>query len=303
MLCLGGHPAAPQGEVHVIPEPGGQGDVPPPPELGDRPGDVGVVEVLQEVEAEHLAQADGHVGVAGEVIVDLEGVADGAQPGKGGGEVPRPLQQEGPVGHQGQLVGDEHLLPQSGDEPGAAGGEVVPGLLPVVDLVGHRLILDDGAGDELGEEGDVQPHLQGGALHMAPAPLHVQHVAQGLEGEEGDTDGQLNARDHKGSTQPIQNTQRKSKVFKYEQDTQIEQNRHQHRHFRTRAGGLAVGHPQAEAVIDHDGEHHHQHEPGLSPGVEHQGGQQQEDVLGLPPAPQKQIVDDEHSGQEQEQKD
>ena len=29
----------------------------------------------------------------------------------------------------------------------------------VVDLLGYRLILDDGSGDELGEEGDVKPHL------------------------------------------------------------------------------------------------------------------------------------------------
>ena len=42
---------------------------------------------------------------------------------------------EGPVGHHRHLVGDEHLLAQAGDEPGAAGGEVVPALLPVVDLV------------------------------------------------------------------------------------------------------------------------------------------------------------------------
>ena len=131
--------------------------MPPPPEFGDGPGDVGVIEVLQEVEAEHLAKADGHVGVAGEIVVDLQGVAQGAQPGEGGGQAV-PL-AKGPVGHHRQLVGEEHLLAQTHDKPAAPGGEVRPGLFAVVDLLGHRLILDDGAGDELGEEGDVKPHL------------------------------------------------------------------------------------------------------------------------------------------------
>ena len=34
------HPAAPQREVDIVPKPGGQGDMPPPPELGDAPGDI-----------------------------------------------------------------------------------------------------------------------------------------------------------------------------------------------------------------------------------------------------------------------
>ena len=61
-----------QRQVQVVPEPAGERDVPAPPELGDRPRDVRVVEVLQEVEAEHPCQADGHVRVAGEVEVDLQ---------------------------------------------------------------------------------------------------------------------------------------------------------------------------------------------------------------------------------------
>ena len=81
----------------------------------------------------NIFQADGHVGVAGEIVVDLQGVAQGAQPGEGGGQaVP---QAEGPVGHHGQLVGQEHLLAQAHDEPAAPGGEVRPGLFAVVDLL------------------------------------------------------------------------------------------------------------------------------------------------------------------------
>ena len=39
-------PASAQGDVHIVPEPGGQGDVPPPPELRHRTGEIGVVKII-----------------------------------------------------------------------------------------------------------------------------------------------------------------------------------------------------------------------------------------------------------------
>ena len=56
---------AAEGDIHILPEPAGQRHVPAPPELGDGPGDIGVVEVLGEIEAQHPAHADAHQGVAG----------------------------------------------------------------------------------------------------------------------------------------------------------------------------------------------------------------------------------------------
>ena len=62
---------AAQRDIHILAEPAGQGHVPAPPELGDGSGDIGVVEVCGEVEAQHLAHADAHEGVAGEIEVQL----------------------------------------------------------------------------------------------------------------------------------------------------------------------------------------------------------------------------------------
>ena len=176
--------------------------MPPPPQVGQRVGGKGIIEVLQEVKSKHPAQTDGHVGIAGEVVVQLEDVSHRSQPGKGGGQsVSR--HTVGPVGDDGQLIGQQHLLAQAYNKPGAAGGEVLPALLPVVDLVGHRLIFDDGAGNKLGKERDVQSHLQRGTLHLSPVPMDVQHIAEGLEGKEGNADGQFDYRDHKAGTQAI----------------------------------------------------------------------------------------------------
>ena len=63
--------AAAEGDVEVVAEPGAKADVPAAPELGDGPGDHRVVEVLQEVESEHPAQADGHVRITGKIEVYL----------------------------------------------------------------------------------------------------------------------------------------------------------------------------------------------------------------------------------------
>ena len=49
--------------------------MPAPPEFGDGGGDVGVVEVLGEIESQHLAHANAHHGVAGKIKVELERVA------------------------------------------------------------------------------------------------------------------------------------------------------------------------------------------------------------------------------------
>ena len=179
--------------------------MPPPPKLGNGAGAVGIAEILQEVEAEHPPQADGHIGIAGEIVINLHGVAQGAQPREGGGKASR-LHSEGPVGHHGHLVGDEHLFPQSGEEAHTAGGNIGPALLAAVDLLGHRLIFDDGPGNELGEEGDVEAHLEGGALNLSPAPGHVQDVAQGLEGKEGDADGQADDGEGQTGPQAVENT-------------------------------------------------------------------------------------------------
>lgn len=72
--------ASAERNVKVVPEPSGERDVPPPSEFGDRAGDVRVVEVFQKVEPEHAAQANRHVGVTGEVEIDLQRVAQHAEP-------------------------------------------------------------------------------------------------------------------------------------------------------------------------------------------------------------------------------
>ena len=160
--------------------------MPAAPEIIDGAGNVGVVEVLQEMEAKHAPQADGHVRIAGKIKVDLQRVGSHPQPGRGGGKV---AQGEDVIRDQAHIVRQQHLLPKAEDEARHPLHHVPAALPAPVDLPRHRLIAHDGAGDQLGKEGYVEPEIQHVMLHGGPAPVDIQHVGHDLEGEEGDAMG------------------------------------------------------------------------------------------------------------------
>ena len=178
-----------KGDVEVVSEPGGEGDVPTPPELGDVAGEVGELEVGHQLEAEELGGADGDVGVPGEVPVDLEGEEDGAEDEGGAGEGLGVVETHVDVGRTG--VGDDDLLEHAPeDEAHAVAPLLVGEFAGRGDLwqeVGGAL---DGSSDELREEGDEGGEGDGVSGGLEVAPVDVDGVGEGLEGVEGDADGQ-----------------------------------------------------------------------------------------------------------------
>ena len=71
----GRDPVAAERHVQIIAEPRRQRDVPSAPELLHALGDIRPPEILRKAEAEHASQTNRHVGVAGEIEVDLQRVA------------------------------------------------------------------------------------------------------------------------------------------------------------------------------------------------------------------------------------
>ena len=139
----------------IVPEEGAKADVPALPELGDGFAGEGVGEVLVKVEAEYAAKADGDVGIAGEVEVDIEGVDYHRVPGaeeREGGDI---LAEEG-VHYHPEVVGQYHLFRQANYHPEGSlakvGGVDGAGLY----LVLYHAVAHDGAGYQLGEEGEVE---------------------------------------------------------------------------------------------------------------------------------------------------
>ena len=181
------HPAAAQGDIHIVPEPGAQGDVPAPPELRETAGHKGIAEVLGKAEAHDPAQADGHVAVAGEVEVHMEHIRRGVQPGQQHRFLPALLI------HRHQLiqdVGKQYLFPQAQHKAAGAQSRVLHRVGAASQLGGHVGVADDGARHQLGVHSDIRRQVNEVPLGRGVPPVHVDDIAEDLEGIEADADGQ-----------------------------------------------------------------------------------------------------------------
>ncbi|MPM24677.1 hypothetical protein SDC9_71161 [bioreactor metagenome] len=164
--------------------------MPARPEVDDARGLVGRVEVERELDAEHLGQAQRHVGVAREVEINLQRIA------QAGGPRPPHLQIAGRgktrirIGRD--AVGQQHLLGQADHEQHSAHRQVL-GLEAVVRRVGklrnHLLVVQDGAGDQMREEGDEE-HIAQKAFFLDQTRAAIQQKADLREGEERDAQRQ-----------------------------------------------------------------------------------------------------------------
>ena len=148
---------AAQGDVDIIPEPGAQGDMPPPPKLGNAGGEIGIVKVGGEIKAKALGKTDGHVGVAGKVEIQLETVEDHSKPGGAGGH-------GGKAGNGrercAQIIGNENLFSKANQEHADARAEFGRNHLTLPQLRCHILVLNDGTGGNFCEERDIQGEIQ-----------------------------------------------------------------------------------------------------------------------------------------------
>ena len=168
--------------------------MPSSPELCYGLGNVGIVEVLQVIEAEDLAEADGHIGISAEIEVDLESESQSSDPGK------RCSRMASHVHHgvdlfpdDCHLVGDEDLFGKAHDEASDACSD--PALVgnSVLKLDLHVGVSDDGACDELREQRYVCSQGYDVLLALDLASKYVNYVGHGLEGIEADADGKSHA--------------------------------------------------------------------------------------------------------------
>src|SRR6478736_7972649 len=156
--------------------------MPTAPELRDRAGDVRVVEILSELEAEDAAQADGHVRIAGEVEVDLHRVAGETEPGDRAADLRR-WQREDLVGHRTGRVGQENLLRQANDEALRTSRQVVQRDVAVAQLGGDIGVAHDRPRNELRKEGLEQREAEKTAFGRHLLPVDIYEIRHALEGE------------------------------------------------------------------------------------------------------------------------
>ena len=272
---------AAQGDVGVVAEEGAQRHMPAAPEVGDGGAAVGVREVLGEVEAHAAAQADGHVRVAGEVEVDLQGEGDDAYPGAPHGELADAVGQE--HGRDlGEHVGQDHLLAQAEQEAVYSVGHVGGRDVSVVEFVCHRAVAHDGTGDELREHGDVQQQVHEAALRRALAPVDVHQVGDGLEYVEADADGERQPGHVDVQAEGAEYLAEEAQVLEGAEQAEVERQAHCQRELAVAFGG---GDAQAREVVDDNAEEHEQDVDRLAPGVEEEREDYQREVSGREAGP------------------
>ena len=120
-VCASAVRAAAERDVEVVAQPARQRHVPAAPEVLQVARRVGRVEVLREAEAEQQGEADGDVGVAAEVAVDLHRVAPGGED-RLGRRVLGGRREDRRDDRARDVGGDHDLLEQAGqDQPEGAG--------------------------------------------------------------------------------------------------------------------------------------------------------------------------------------
>ena len=274
--------------------------MPPAPEARDRFGDKREAEVFQEMEAEHPAKADGHVGIAGKIVIDLHQIRRRRNPRAAHGQV-RPIQSEQRIHQQTQVVCQYRLFAEAHQEAVHARHEIRPVFHAPFNFVRYCLIAHDRAGDQLREERHIQANVEEALLHLAVAAIDVDDIAHRLEGKERYADGQRDFRHGERQIEPRPNVaQQPAQVFICAQQPKIQHHRQHQRELGVPAVFplfLAVN-PQRQQPVHCNGRHHNRHKLRLSPGIEAQRGYGEEHIARLAPFFQNRVAR-QHKGEKE----
>ena len=190
-------PAAAQGDIDIVPEPGAQGLVPSAVKIRYAVGRVGMVEVLDKAEAQHHAQASGHEGITPEVEIKLEGIGEGPHPGQRGGN--------GIIAHPADIVPEkadpvcqQDLHAKAHDEIDQAAFHLAEGDPSALLVKASLLEAHDGALGHLGEHGEIGRRVHKARLLLHPVPVDIQLEGDHLENVEGNADGKKTGPDQGG---------------------------------------------------------------------------------------------------------
>ena len=251
--------------------------MPPPPELRDASREVGVVEILHKMEPQHPPQADGHVGIAGKVEVNIQGKGHGVHPVKQDGFFAALTEQPD---QQGKVIRKNDLFPQPYQKPPQSRRRVVPAVLPVLQLPCDVRIADDGACNQLGEQGDIRAEVDEILLRRDAAAIDVDGVAQALEGVKADADGQRKMKQRNFQAgDGVQTADEEVRVLENPQQPHADDDGRQQPKLFPVPGAFDA---QAADIAQQDGEHHQGQQPQFPPAVKNQAGKEQNGVFPLP---------------------
>ena len=225
------------------------------PEITHGEGEIGRFEVHHQLHTHHLRAAPGDVGIAAEVAVNLQGKGCRGQGRRAAGGIGNIVIHR--VRQPRQVSGTHALFEKAPDhEPDAMGGLVIPENLLLFELRQEVIRPLDGTGHQLGEVGHEQSKGYKVPLRLHLAPVHIDGVAESLEGIKGYANRQddVQSRGGKGDahrpTQGRKGLAKEIQVFEEKQKSEVnDQVGNEHRLF---GPGIAPD-AQGTKIIDRCG--------------------------------------------------
>ena len=279
-------------DVDIIAEEAAERHMPAAPELRDGRGYVRQVKVLAVAEAEDAAKANGHIGIAGEIEIDLEHEHQRSEPCADERAVSTAGAQR--RNDLARIIGKQDLLGKANDKAlRALEGRARRGAA-VHELPGNLLIAHNGALHHLREHREVEQQIEERTLRLDLTAIDIRHIGDNLEGIERQAEGQGARRRPEGKAngiQAVRNAAQRGKhhaavrdgdaedaeeevqIFEQAQHRQIDDDRQEERIALPRTdppghGEVRIGKANEQQHIDR-----------LPHGIEQQAGRQQDDIL------------------------
>ena len=188
-------PRAAQRDVEIVAQPARQADMPAPPEILQRCGAIGLVEIVRESIAEQGRDADRHVAIGREVAIDLDRIAisrgEQVEAAMRAGIEEDAVDQAG-----GELGGDHRFLEQAPDDqqqrPSPPCRESISGTRWNWGMRCEARTI--GPATRCGKK-LISRVMSSRRRRRGLPPVDVDDVAHALEGEEGDADRQHHLHD------------------------------------------------------------------------------------------------------------
>ncbi len=218
-------PQSGQRKIKIISQPVGKADVPAPPEIGDILSRVRHIEVRRQLDGEQQRRADRYVGVAGKIVIELQGVGiDGNQCLGAGvqlGQIEDAVDQI-----VSQVIGDEELLGESqrDEKQRPAAVRRRERLVLLFELGNQSGDASDGSGERRGEERNRRQVGEIAGSRLGVPAVDVDGVGERLKRVEGDAQREYPAplrRVAAGKARIVLEEERH--VFERRQNSQIQQ--------------------------------------------------------------------------------
>ena len=278
--------------------------MPAPPKIRHRGRLIGLAKIQIEIEPQDAGRAPGHVGIAREVAVNLEGEGQRGQHQQGAFGVLARVVEDG-IDEQGQPVGHHHFLEQApGHEPQPTHNAGIIERMLAPELRQHVPAALDGPGHQLREKCHEQRKPTEIPLRFQSALVHINDVAHRLKRVERHPHrqqqpqrGAHRKRQMQGLGQLPHAIAKKIEVLENEQRAQVAgQAEVEPRPPRPPGGQQA--HAVAAEVVEQRGGQQQQGIHGPPAHVEVVAGQQQQ---GAPPARRQAIVEPDDNREKDEE--